>query len=131
MGTYFIDGPSNDTGGIHDSNTHQAVNASFSSAQQVNLAVLIYLLQLIHIPLRCRILPAIDIPGFTVHGNKQADALTCPTFTPPVKKKGGGEGTHLSLRMNPLKYYRFSGPSRTAVEGKKTVEVTRKIETSS
>lgn len=42
--TYFIDGSSNGIGGVNGPDIHQSINTSFSSAQTVELAVLINLL---------------------------------------------------------------------------------------
>jgi hypothetical protein len=42
---YYIDGSSSGKGGIHGPDLHATVQINYSSAQQVELTVLIYLLQ--------------------------------------------------------------------------------------
>jgi hypothetical protein len=41
---YYIDGSSSSKGGIHEPDLHETIQTNYSSAQQVELAVLIYLL---------------------------------------------------------------------------------------
>jgi hypothetical protein len=41
---YYIDGSSSGKGGIHGPDLHETIETNYSSAQQVELAVLIYLL---------------------------------------------------------------------------------------
>lgn len=73
--TYFIDGSSNGIGGINGPDIHQSINTSFSSAQTVELAVLINLLWLIHKPLNI-VSASTDVVGLFLAINSYLYTLT-------------------------------------------------------
>lgn len=87
--TNFIDSSTTGIRRIHGSDIHSSINTSFSSGQQVELAVLTHFLWIVKYHFRFYLLlqscfqqqthtPAHPNPsGFTSEGNKQTDALTC------------------------------------------------------